>query len=86
MNVSEYYEYKKENDKKIDDFNARKEEAEKKERKEKHDKTKEQVKDTIEKTVTMIPHFTKLAGAAALTGLLAAGADKIKNAKKFFRK
>lgn len=85
MNVSEYYEYKKDNDKKIDDFNAKKEEVEKKEKQEKKNKSVEQVKNAVGKTVsvvTSIPHFAKTAGIAALAGLLADGYNAVKNMGK----
>lgn len=81
MNVSEYYEYKKDNDKKIADYKEQQEKEKKASKKARSEKDKERIKGAVEKTVSVvsaIPHFTKAAGAAAILGLLGAGYNKVK--------
>lgn len=81
MNVSEYYEYKKDNDKKIADYKEQQEKEKKANKKAKSEQDKERIKGAVEKTVSVvsaIPHFTKAAGAAAILGLLGAGYNKVK--------
>lgn len=85
MNVSEYYEYKKENDEQKNQAKAEAESQIKEERKEKNEKDKERLKNAVEKTTTVItniPHYAKLTGAAALLGLLGKGVDKVKEVLK----
>ena len=77
MSVSEYYEYKKGNDQEIADYKAEQEKAKDEQKKEKEEQTKEKIKNVVE-TVSSIPHFAKLSGAAAIAGLLGAGAKKAK--------
>lgn len=81
MDISEYYENKKENDKQIADMKAELEKEKKAQKKEKAEDTKEKLQKGIEKTTTVIsniPHFAKATGVAALLGLLGGAADKIK--------
>lgn len=81
MNISEYYENKKENDKQIADMKAELEKEKKAQKKEKAEDSKEKLQKGIEKTTTIvsnIPHFAKATGVAALLGLLGGAADKIK--------
>ena len=84
MNVSEYYEYKKDNDKQIADYNAQMEKEKKEQKKEKQEKTKDQLKSGVEKVSTVvsaIPHFTKAAGLAAILGAIGSVANNLKNGK-----
>lgn len=84
MNVSEYYEYKKDNDKQIADYNAQKESEKKEQKKAKSEKEKEQLKNGVEKVtsvISAIPHFTKAAGLAAILGTLGSVANNLKNGK-----
>ena len=81
MNISEYYENKKENDKQIADMKAELEKEKKAQKKEKAENSKEKLQKGIEKTTTFvsnIPHFAKAIGIAALVGLLGGAANKIK--------
>ena len=81
MNISEYYEQKKDNDKQIADYNAQMEKEKKEQKKEKDEKTKEQLKGGVEKVTTVvsaIPHFAKATGLAAILGALGAGANALK--------
>lgn len=77
MNVTEYYEYKK-------DADAQKQAAkaeEEKKKKEDKEKDSERIKNAVTKTATVvsnIPHYAKLTGAAALLGLLGSGINKVK--------
>ena len=81
MNISEYYEYKKDNDKQIADYNKQQEEEKKENKQKKDEKTKEQLKSGLEKITALpetISHFTKVSGAAAILGALGAGANALK--------
>lgn len=82
MNVSEHYEYKKNNDKQIADFKAEEEKKHTEEKKQKKEQQKEQLKNAVSKTtsvITNIPHFSKAAGVTALLGLIGTGASQLKN-------
>lgn len=82
MNISEYYEQKKDNDKQIADYNAQLEKEKKEQKKAKDEKTKEQLKGGVEKVTTVvsaIPHFTKAAGLAAILGALGGAANWVKD-------
>lgn len=82
MNISEYYEYKKDNDKQIADYKAQQEQEKKSARKAKTEGTKEQIKKGIDKATTVatvIPHFLKATGAAAILGALGNAADWVKD-------
>ena len=84
MNVSEYYEYKKDNDKQIADYNAQMEKEKKEQKKEKQEKTKDQLKKGVETAttvITKIPNFAKVTGAAAILGMLGSVANNFKNGK-----
>lgn len=80
MNVSEYYEYKKQNDEQKNLAKAEVESQKKEQRKEKAEQDKDRIKNAVEKTatvVTNIPHFAKAAGVAALLGLIGGGVKKL---------
>lgn len=82
MNISEYYEQKKDNDKQIAEYNAQQEEEKKEKKKEKQEEQKEKLKKGVETAttvVTNIPHYAKATGLAAILGALGGAANWVKD-------